>query len=611
MSLRSEVIRIFRELVGSGKKITELPAATTPLAGTELLEIVQNGGNKKITASSLSSGGTGVQTIIAGTNISVDDTDPQNPIVSVSGGGSVLSVNGDGVDNTDPENPVISYPTIQDIDAAPIRPTPEQITTDYEFLIGDEFKILVYTGGGTATVTVPQDVFPVGTWLFLSRVDGAGVVTFAPGGTTALEDTRGDLDDAGNGTITPLYQRDTNVWQLLNGSAGGAGSVTSVGIIIGTAGTDVGVSGSPVTSSGDITLDIPDASATARGLVTTGAQTIAGAKTFSSTIIGSVNGNSATATALSNGRTIAITGDIAYTSPSFDGTGNVTAAGTLATVNSDVGSFGSTTQVPVLTVNGKGLITGVTTVTVATSGTAWQLTGTSTLNAPTLDGSYALFQRNNIGGTPSGTTGLRLENNTAVVSGTPVTTQVSPAISLKANGWASTSSSSRSVEFRTVVTPVAGTANPNGYYLWQSSINGGAFQDCMRLNNAGNLEIFGTVAASMPLGSGTEVLSISGSAKQFTVTQEGLVTLHTVGSGIRIKEGTNASMGVSTLVAGTVTVNNTRITANSRILLTVSTPGGTQGFLSYSKVAATSFTITSTSATETSVVTWLIIEPAP
>ena len=80
-------------------------------------------------------------------------------------------------------------------------------------------------------------------------------------------------------------------------------------------------------------------------------QTIGGTKTFSSTIGGSINGNAATATALATGRTIAITGDLSYTSPSFDGTGNVTAAGTLATVNSNIGAY---TKV---TINDKGLAT--------------------------------------------------------------------------------------------------------------------------------------------------------------------------------------------------------------------------------------------------------------
>ena len=80
-------------------------------------------------------------------------------------------------------------------------------------------------------------------------------------------------------------------------------------------------------------------------------QTVAGTKTFSNTIAGSINGNAGTATALANGRTIAITGDLAYTSGSFDGTGNVTGTGTLATVNSNAGTY---TKV---TINAKGLAT--------------------------------------------------------------------------------------------------------------------------------------------------------------------------------------------------------------------------------------------------------------
>lgn len=80
-------------------------------------------------------------------------------------------------------------------------------------------------------------------------------------------------------------------------------------------------------------------------------QTVAGTKTFSTAITGSVTGNAGTATALATGRTISISGDLTYTSPSFDGTGNVTAAGTLATVNSNIGTFTK------ITINDKGLAT--------------------------------------------------------------------------------------------------------------------------------------------------------------------------------------------------------------------------------------------------------------
>jgi hypothetical protein len=71
------------------------------------------------------------------------------------------------------------------------------------------------------------------------------------------------------------------------------------------------------------------------------------------------------AATLTTGRTIAITGDLSYTSGSFNGSANVTGTGTLATVNSNTGSFGSASSIPVITVNAKGLVTAVTTATVA------------------------------------------------------------------------------------------------------------------------------------------------------------------------------------------------------------------------------------------------------
>ena len=48
----------------------------------------------------------------------------------------------------------------------------------------------------------------------------------------------------------------------------------------------------------------------------------------------------------------------------FTGSGTTAITGTLATVNSNIGSFGNTNTVPVITVNGKGLITAVSTATI-------------------------------------------------------------------------------------------------------------------------------------------------------------------------------------------------------------------------------------------------------
>jgi hypothetical protein len=81
------------------------------------------------------------------------------------------------------------------------------------------------------------------------------------------------------GTATGKVLTDNMTWQTVSGG-GGSGTVTSIGMAVGTAGTAPNVSGSPVTTNGTITLNIPNASATATGSVTTGAQTIAGAKTF-------------------------------------------------------------------------------------------------------------------------------------------------------------------------------------------------------------------------------------------------------------------------------------------------------------------------------------------
>ena len=100
----------------------------------------------------------------------------------------------------------------------------------------------------------------------------------------------------------------------------------------------------------------------------------------------------------------------------------------------------------------------------------------------------------------------------------------------------------------------------------------------------------------------------------YTVVTNEPLAVDTAGYGLQVKEGSNAKQGAATLVAGTVTVSNTSVTANSRIFLTaqslgtVSTP---QALAVTARSAGTSFTITSASSSDTSVVAWEIFEPAP
>lgn len=91
------------------------------------------------------------------------------------------------------------------------------------------------------------------------------------------------------------------------------------------------------------------------------------------------------------------------------------------------------------------------------------------------------------------------------------------------------------------------------------------------------------------------------------------LTLEIVGHGIRIKEGANARMGVATLILGVAVVSNTSVTANSRIFLSVESLGTVTVPTTVAvtaRTAGTSFTITSANLTDTSVVSWFIMEPA-
>ena len=169
-----------------------------------------------------------------------------------------------------------------------------------------------------------------------------------------------------------LYSKNASGTIVLVGQgSSGAGTVTSVG------GT------SPVTSSGGVAPVIslasgygdtqnPYASKTANFMLAA-PNGVAGAPSFRAMVVADVptlnQSTTGSAATLSTGRTIAITGDLSYTSTSFDGSANVTASGTLATVNANVGSFTNAS----ITVNGKGLITAASSGTTAVT----SVTGTS------------------------------------------------------------------------------------------------------------------------------------------------------------------------------------------------------------------------------------------
>jgi hypothetical protein len=132
--------------------------------------------------------------------------------------------------------------------------------------------------------------------------------------------------------------------------------------------------------------------------------------------------------------------------------------------------------------------------------------------------------------------------------------------------------------------PTSGTAATNGLYL---------------------------VGANNPGLSANSTKVIDWTSTLVTIT--GNLSLGTAGNKLLVKEGSNAAMGVATLVGGTVTVSNTLVTASSRIFLSIQSLGtvaAPKAIGVTARTAATSFTITSADATDTSAVAWHIIEPA-
>ena len=257
-------------------------------------------------------------------------------------------------------------------------------------------QTVALTGAGTTSITGTYPNFTI-----TSNDSATGTVTSVglSGGTTGLTVTGSPITTSGTITLGGTLDVDNGGTgqtsytdgQLLIGNTTGntltkttltAGSgiaITngngSISIAATNSGTVTAVTGtSPVVSSGGATPAIslasgygdtlnPYASKTAN-YVLAAPNGSAGVPTFRAVVAADIptlnQSTTGSAATLTTGRTIAITGDLAYTSTSFDGSANVTAAGTLATVNTNVGSFTNAT----LTVNGKGLITA------ASSGTA-------------------------------------------------------------------------------------------------------------------------------------------------------------------------------------------------------------------------------------------------
>ena len=149
------------------------------------------------------------------------------------------------------------------------------------------------------------------------------------------------------------------------------------------------------------------------GTINIDAGIVTGATSITSTsFTGSLTGNASTATALATARDFSITGDAAATAVSFDGTDNVVLDATLATTGVVADTYGSSTNIPVITVDTKGRVTALSTAAISSSFTISDGANTDVFN----NGETLTFT----GGT--GVTSLVSNNNVAFSIGQNVAT---------------------------------------------------------------------------------------------------------------------------------------------------------------------------------------------
>ena len=204
--------------------------------------------------------------------------------------------------------------------------------------------------------------------------------------------------NVGIGSVTPRQKLDVTGNAIVSGITTSSGGF--VGDLTGTATSAEGLTGTPnltvntvtsahiansgvTTSTGGFVGDVTGNASSATALQN--ARTIGGVS-FDGT--GNINlpgvnatgnqdtsGNAATATALATGRNFTVSGDATTDSAqSFDGTGNVALPITLANSGVSAATYGSSSTVPIITVDAKGRITSATTAAV---GTALTVTGDS------------------------------------------------------------------------------------------------------------------------------------------------------------------------------------------------------------------------------------------
>ena len=273
------------------------------------------------------------------------------------------------------------------------------------------------------------------------------------------------------------------------------------------------------------------------------------------TFSGALSGNATTATALATGRTIASTGDVVWTSASFDGSGNVTgtaAIGTGVIVNADVKSDAAIAMSKTALVAGTGITLSTNTLNVDAAQS--QITSVGTLTG------LVIADDGNIG-SASDTDALTIDASGNVTASQNLTITGN----LTVNGATVTNSAANTVIEDTLIelnTGAGSNANDIGFIMERGSTGDNAF---MGWDESADKFIVGTTTSD---GSATGNLTIT--TGTLVANLEGNVT-----GTLQTAAQTNIT-SVGALDGGSITSNfGTINTGSSTITTTGNITGGT------------------------------------
>lgn len=254
---------------------------------------------------------------------------------------------------------------------------------------------------------------------------------------------------------------------------------------------------------------------------------------------------------------------------SGDATGSVSGSNlplTLATVNSNVGTYGSASQIPVITVNAKGLVTSVTTASASTTATDVNITNDTTTNST----EYLVWSPNTTGSNELkvSSTKFTVNPSTGVLSATQFSGSGAGLTSIP-NGALTNSSitvGSTNISLGATATTLAGL----------TSVTSTSFSGSLTGNATSATNIAGGAARQVPFQSATGTTSFS---SNFTFNSStGTLSVSDSVVTATVSAATGQSLDISSDVSITLKTNGTsRLSIGSNGAFTIGGGTGTAG----------------------------------